>query len=330
METVTTQSMTQNPLITIISRDEIPAIHEIEQNGQIHHLGELRDFQWHELLKAFMPPNTEFSISWVNLQHNETLAVHVHPIQSMMIFYQGSGIMLGQKPQAVQAKDVVVVPAGCEHGFIGGPEGLYGFSIQFGQGLYTHPDNPMVQFCDDQAHLKQLKIYHEERLQRFLAKPFFNLFKEGILQDPDKLKIFLDCMQIWVDRHHTPLFVRSVSHYDVEHHFFDPMIEAMVDWFIYQLYVLDYDEKAIVVYWVIEQVNFYYHQLAQSQLPEHIYTLYFFPHLKIDKHNIYFDEAILQHLPISSYHRLKKILISAWDTMEILVDRVYQLTVQAG
>ena len=41
----------QSPVVT---RDTIPPIHEVEEGGEIHGLGELRDFRWNDQLREFM------------------------------------------------------------------------------------------------------------------------------------------------------------------------------------------------------------------------------------------------------------------------------------
>jgi quercetin dioxygenase-like cupin family protein len=135
----------------VVKRDTIPPIRTVEHDGEVHVLGELRDFRWSERLRAFMPDPEQFSVSWVVLQCGETLETHVHPIQSMMVVYRGSGAMLGDLERAVAQGDVIVVPAGRRHGFTGGSGGLYALSIQFGAGLYTTPERPRVVFADHEG-----------------------------------------------------------------------------------------------------------------------------------------------------------------------------------
>src|SRR5262245_52762286 len=106
--------------IQIVSRDAIPSIHEVNQGNDVHLLGELRDFRWSEPLRAFMPDASEFSVSWVGLVDGEVLQPHVHPIQSLMVVYSGSGEVMGDLCRPLSAGDIVVVPAGCVHGFVGG------------------------------------------------------------------------------------------------------------------------------------------------------------------------------------------------------------------
>lgn len=311
--------------IVIVPRAAIPAIHTVEQQGKIHQLGELRDFQWQEALKEFMPSSNEFSISWVCLQSGEVLPEHLHPIQSMMIFYQGSGEMFGQKRQTLHAGDVVIVPPGCQHGFVGGETGLYALSIQFGPGLYTDPKNPRVMFNEDQTRLKSLRQYHQQRLQKILEKPFFKLFSENNLQNPHQLQRLLDCMSVWDYHLNTPLFARYDSYRNLPDHFYDPVLEALVDWFPYQMQVLDQAEKYLIRHWIIQDVGDQYHQIAHSHIEKHIYDRHFTRHLRIDNRHDVLNETVLHHLKSSGYHRLKQILILSWNHFAALVDRMSEL-----
>jgi hypothetical protein len=121
--------------IQVISRDAIPPIQSAEQDGVVHELGKLRDFRWNSLLRDFMPASSRLSVSWVRLGYGEALAPPVHPIQSLMICYAGSGVILGDLEGRVAKDDVVVVPAACKHGFVGGPNGFEAILIQLGEGL---------------------------------------------------------------------------------------------------------------------------------------------------------------------------------------------------
>ncbi len=308
--------------VAVVARDEIPAIHSIEQNGETHYLGEVRDFQWHDTLKEFFPPSSEFSISWVCLKKDEMLPKHTHPIQTMMVFYQGSGAMLGQNPRSVQEGDVVVVPTGSEHGFIGGPEGLYAFSIQFGSGLYTNPQQPRVLFSEGQKQLAVLKKYNEQCARKFVQRPFFTLLKDGSLEDPKKLEIFLNCMNTWLRIMDATWFSRR----DDQSDFFDPVLESLVDWFSYQMLVLDYAEKAVIIYWVIELASRQYHALAKASVSAALYKKYFHQHFTLHAKCQPLDEVSLHNLSRHSYHRLKEIIILSWNTLEAMIDRVFELT----
>ena len=139
--------------VQVIARNDIPAIHSITQNGEVHNLGEVRDFQWHDVLREFLPSNKLISFSWVHLKPGERLLPHAHPMKSIIILVKGSGRLTGQKNLPLKEGDIVITPPNCSHGFDGGEDGAYGFSVQFEEGIYTDPENARVKFLEDEKSL---------------------------------------------------------------------------------------------------------------------------------------------------------------------------------
>src|SRR5882724_4250917 len=125
--------------IQVVSRNAIPPVRWAEPNGAAHELGELRDFRWNSLLREFMPVGGGFSVTWVRLERGEALEPRVRPAQSLMIFYAGGGSIVGDLEGPVIKDDVVVIPAGSRHGFVGGPDGLQALSIQLGDERTEEP-----------------------------------------------------------------------------------------------------------------------------------------------------------------------------------------------
>ena len=135
--------------VQVISRNDIPAIHSITQDGVVHHLGELRDFRWDDALKAFLSDKM-ISLSWVSLKPGDSLLPHEHPEASMLILVKGSARLTGQKNLLMKEGDIAIVPPFCSHGFeVGLEEGCSGLSIQFEEGLYTDPENARVTFLEE-------------------------------------------------------------------------------------------------------------------------------------------------------------------------------------
>jgi quercetin dioxygenase-like cupin family protein len=341
--------------IQVVSRNAIPPIQSVEQDGVVHELGELRDFRWNSLLRAFMPAASRFSVSWVRLKYGEVLAPHVHPIQSLMVFYAGSGTILGDLEGPVAKDDVVIMPAGCKHGFIGGPDGLQALSIQFGEGLYTTPEKPRVQFVDEDHSLEGLLAYNQKRVEEFKKRPLFDLLADGTLADPAKRKTFLDTLQIWVDGNQALLFSRQASCTDpkysavfAEHmreeighdamhkersdggrgagaaH--DTVMEAITNWFTYQMFVLDNAEKAAVIHLVIENASIAYHTAAAPVLARYVSDEYFAVHVENDAEHAAMGEQLLRRHSARTYARLRGIVGEAWDMLAAMTDRVVEVT----
>lgn len=341
--------------IQVIPREAIRAIHEVEEGGKTHRLGELRDLRWHETLASFIGEGSGLSVSWVRLDHGERLEPHQHPIQSMMVFYAGSGELLGDLSRELRAGDIVVVPPGGWHGFVGGPEGLSGLSIQFGPGLYTQPEAPRVTFEEEQFSLPQLLAFNRERIEAFTRLPLFDLLRDGTLEDPEVRAAYLDALQIWVDGNQSLLFTRQAScddprfagtflqHFkeEVGHEVMhanradgsapksrprDAIMESIADWFTYQMNVLDNAEKAAIIHLVIENASSAYHRHAAPVLAKHVNEEYFAVHVEADAHHAALGEALLRDATPETCRRLRAVLEEAWTMIGAMTDRLVEIT----
>ena len=121
------------PLAEIFSREQIPSIHSIEENGEQTHLGVVKNFRAIEQLDQFIPQNGRLAASWVRLAKDEILEVHTHPVSSLYIITEGEAYLLnGVSQQLVTKGDIITIPPGADHGFIGaGLNGYWGLSIQW-------------------------------------------------------------------------------------------------------------------------------------------------------------------------------------------------------
>jgi mannose-6-phosphate isomerase-like protein (cupin superfamily) len=344
-----------NENVHVVARETIPPIHDVEEGGALRGLGELRDFRWNDQLRDFMPSAEELSISWVELADGETLAPHRHPTQSMMVFYGGTGQMLGERQGPVGEGDVVVVPAGREHGFTGGEGGLQALSIQFGRGLYTNPAEPRVHFSNEDDSLESLLAYNEQRLAEFVTRPIFDLLAGNLLDDPRRRKVFMDTLQIWVDGNQTLLFSRQATTRDPayeatflrhmreemghevlhrarsdgsgeEARARDPLMEAITNWFAYQMYVLDNAEKTAVIHLVIERASAAYHRRARPALAKYVNDEYFEVHVDADDGHAAMGERLLEREDPRRYAGLRLVVGEAWDMIGAMTDRVTELT----
>ncbi len=330
----------------IVKRNAIPAITSVEHDGVRHTLGELRDFRWSEELRAFMPDASEFSVSWVALKHGETLAPHVHPIQSMMIVYSGSGEMLGDLRRTISEGDVIVVPPGRQHGFTGGPAGLYALSIQFGEGLYTAPESPRVVFSDQEHSLDALLAYNAKRAAAFAGRPIFELIGDGTLEHGPCFDACVSALRIW--RHgirsllrvceansgdpryeaefrrsaEAPMRDREGSHKLLTR---DPTIEAIAGWFTYQMYLLDDAEKTVLTHLVLDSAASAFDERtagARSQAQGRRLPGLALVGLREGTSAL----ELLQHESPRGYARLEAVAGEAWDMIEAMTDRVVALT----
>jgi mannose-6-phosphate isomerase-like protein (cupin superfamily) len=348
--------------IQIVKRDTIPPLHEVEVGGEVHRLGELRDLRWSEELRRFMPDASVASISWAVLGHGEVLETHVHPIQSMMVIYAGSGELIGDLRCTLRAGDVVIVPAGCKHGFIGGPDSLHALSIQFGEGLYTDPEKARVQFVSPEAQrgLEALTAYNRQRMEEFSKRQIFELLADGTLEESSKRDAYFRYLQIWVNGNQKLLFSRQAScanpryagmflkhmREEMGHDLLhtertdaepaspeaappkakDAVLEAITDWFVYQMFLLDDAGKTALIHLVIENASELYHRRAMPVLGKYVKNDYFELHVGADGDHAAMGMALLQNESAKTYARLQHLVGEAWDMIGAMTDRVVELT----
>lgn len=339
--------------IQVVARSQIAPLTQVEQDGEIHRIGELRDFRWSEELKRFMPDPSRFSVSWVQLKHGEVLQTHVHPVHSLMVFYAGSGEMMGDLQRTIKKEDVVVVPAGCYHGFRAGPDGLYALSIQFGEGLYTKPEKPRVVFTKGDDSLEAVLTYNEQRRRAFEQGPLFAIIAKGALNAPAKRKAYLEGVQTFTngmtamllsrqatctDEAYEPTFLTHMGQ-EIGRRLLeggahatatqvaekDPVIDSVATWFTHQMFVLDNAEKTALVHLVIGTASATYAQRTRAlapNLPAHVFGL---AHREGDDHKA-LAEALLRKQSPKVYARLKEIVEEGWDMMDALGERLADVT----
>ncbi len=341
--------------VKIIARDQIPAINSIMQHGQIHSLGELRDFHKHDCLKEFVPEQARLSISWTNLEEGKSLTNHQHPQASMIIVCQGSGLLTGELEQHLNEGDVITIPINCLHGFIGGKGGMNCLSIQFEEigGLYENLEKPQVKFTDKPSsiyNLDNLIDDNKSRMSLLYKHRFFEMLQDKTLEDESKRKKFLDCMQVWTDKNQLLLMTRQsmckdeifrakfLEHFheeighdklykdrDSQDEKYDAVIDAIACWFVLQMYQLDNVEKAAIIHLVIENASDHYHKLARPLLNKFVNDEYFKVHEEDTKH-AQWGIDLLQGYNERTYLRLNDVINEAWDMLDAMITRVVEIT----
>jgi hypothetical protein len=340
--------------IQIVKRAAIPAITTIEEGGVLHRLGELRDLSWSEPLKHFVGGGSGFSASWVQLADQEILEPHTHPVLSMMVIYAGAGQMLGDLCRPLAGDEVVVVPPGCLHGFIGGPPGLFALSIQFAGGLYSAPEQPRVIFSKEADSLEQLLAFSERRASEFARKAMFDLARGALLADATKRRIFRDALGIWVDgieslsasryascddpryqaafREHLSTFVErgaDSSQPRTAPPIRDAALEAITNWFAYQMYVLDNAEKTAIVSLVVDPANAILGKCLSPLLGECRLNQVLALQARDAERHISRGIELLRHATPRDYARWRDLVGEAWDMSEAMTDRVAAMTLSS-
>lgn len=326
----------------VVPRLDIRAITQLEVGGEIHALGEHRDFRRHRLLSDFLPSHGRISLSWTRLSAGEELAIHQHPTKSMIIVTAGRGILLGGEPRELREGDVIAVPAGAQHGFATDCE-LVALSVQFeGEGLYEHEGKARVRFSDCLSG--QLIRYQEERLAAHVKIEFFLMLNDGTLNNPQRKARFLACLHQWSSAFQRMMFLRQgLTHGNPWESLFlkhlneelghdallaqearlsetraDAAIEACASWFLYRTVTGDNLERLVITHCVLERSAHAFHTIA-SQL---FSSAYFYAHAVADDahHNMGMNE--LKSISEDTYRRLLEASAKPWDMLELMLARM--------
>ncbi|AUX24088.1 uncharacterized protein SOCEGT47_046210 [Sorangium cellulosum] len=345
--------------VSVIARHELPAITTVEVDGAVFDLGEHRDFRRHAAVAGFIPERARLAVAWTRLDPGRSLAPHVHPIRSMIIVCQGAGRLLGELERPLAAGDIVLVPAGCSHGFAGSaPDGIVALSVQFEQaGLYERVEEPMVRPPAAADPLSPLRAYSQRRLEAHVRTPYFQLLRDGLLRDPRARAMFLDLLQRWSATFQRLMLLRQATCVDpsfaegfsrhlqeeIGHDRMlvpaleegprcrDPIVEAAGEWFVAQMLTRDNAEKAALVHLVLEvSAHAFHSEAARAFEGEAHLAPYFSVHEEADDAHTQIGEDLLRSLAPVAHERLHAIVRDGWDMLEAMLDRMVVLIRRAA
>lgn len=344
--------------IKIIRRNEIPILRTVIVDNEEHNLGILKDFRKHPDLLEFLPDDGRISFAWVSLKPLEVLDCHVHPVKTMIIMCHGQGRIQGDLEAEFADGDIVIIPSGCVHGFVGaGEHGFWALSVQVeGRGLYENPDDARVKFS---SHGQQLNSGLEKLLQRnqqlseeHKQNPMFALVKSGRLADERLRNRFFDCVQVWSNFFQKTILARSAfteepqfvqlfqKHLDEEYGhntnlaaeranalqpIWDPILEATSNWFVSKMLTLDNTEKTVLVHLVLEVGSSVFSKVASPIFARFQDTEYFAIHDAADEEHQQMGLELLSDLEPKNYDRLMQIQQQGWGMLNVLCARIAEL-----
>lgn len=345
-------NLISKPLAEVFNRDQIPSIRSIEENGKLTYLGIVKNFRSIEQLDQFIPQNGRLAASWVRLAKDEVLEVHTHPVSSLYIITEGEAYLLnGVSQQLLKKGDIVTIPPGADHGFIGaGLNGYWGLSIQFEErGIYEDPKKPLVNFKDPFNYLKELQSINSEYIDHFKNNEIFNVLLEERLSDSQKNK-FLDYLQVLSDNFQKMVLIRSgftdnkefelpfrehlkeeFGHNEALRNSRDNLIsredaifESLCTWFNYKMLTLDNLEKIVLVHLVIESsADIFYGKIIPIFNTSKI--SHFECHAEHDNSHKEVDKDLFKHINKSTFDSLKLVLKQGWDIVEKQYERLAEL-----
>lgn len=344
--------------VVVIGRDNIRAITSVTVDGQMHQLGEHRDFRRHATLKHFLPEEGRHSFSWVQLRDGEILDNHEHPTKSMILVCRGSARLTGDAEQLLTEGDVICVPAGKKHGFrtVSGEE-FHGLSIQFeGGGLYENEIQPRVKFLGAvNGPYAELDKVNESLLKEHSRNSLFRLFDTDILRNDEVRRMrFMESLYVWSRYFQKMLFARQAfcadesllplyadhlrdefghdellkNQYNLSGEAYDPLLEAASLWFINKMLSADEAEKIVIIHMVIESSGHLFGEatkalFAPTQLQD---DSYFDVHAEADEDHSAIGRPYLQRLAPDAFPKLIQTCRQAWEQMENVHERIAVMT----
>jgi quercetin dioxygenase-like cupin family protein len=335
----------------------------IEVDGVEHWLGHVKDFTKNASLVDFLPKDNRISMAWVRLEAGEQLDPHTHPVDSMILLCEGGAQTLGDVEKPMSAGDILLVPQGRPHGFIGDdPNGFWGLSLQFdSRGLYEEVADPWATFdldskpapIEDESTVAQLFRKNEEYMERFDKHRLFALVNRGLLKSADARARFLDCFQVWSNYFQKMLFARAVTVQDPQaeelswahlieelgHNrelakgrpelrpVFDPVLEGACAWFPWKTALISDVEKVVLVHLVVEASATYFYKHIQPRMAKARSSDHFDHHKVADTQHVDMGYDFLRQLRIDSGQPLFEIQRQGWAMLSAVMGRIADLVV---
>ncbi|MFE6912243.1 cupin domain-containing protein [Streptomyces erythrochromogenes] len=341
--------------VITVMRSDIRAITTVEVDGEVHDLGEHRDFRRNEALASFIPEQGRTSLAWVRLRDGETLAPHQHPTKSMILVCKGSVRLVGDVQQDLAEGDIVCVPPGRLHGFAtSAGEEFHGLSVQFeGSGLYEDEHAARVRFTETETgSLAELDELNEELLQRHTRNSLFNLFASGRLQsEPELRNRFVDALYVWSGYFQRMLYARQAlvgdphleklyaqhlreefghdemlrKEHDITRRVYDPILEATSSWFVNQMHRADEAAKIVIVHMVVESSGHVFGEATEKifkspQVDDG--ASYFELHAEVDDDHRGIGRDFLRGISATEFPHLMTVCKEAWDQMDLVHERI--------
>ncbi|MGC0420039.1 cupin domain-containing protein [Embleya sp. AB8] len=339
--------------VTTVGREQIRAVSTVEAGGETHHLGEQRDFRRNEDLAGFVPQQGRLSLAWVRLHDGERLDLHEHPTKSMILVCKGSVRLIGDREETLHEGDTVCVPVGSRHGFetVAGQD-FHGLSVQFeGAGLYEDEAGPRVRFTEQaQASLAQLDELNQERLRRFSGHRFFKPFDDGSVGHDAALRArFVAVLYVWSVYFQRMLYARQAlctdpqlretyaahlreefghdvllrEHHGVNAEVYDPILEAVGNWYVMQMHGANEAAKIVIVHMVIETGCQVFGERTGPAFPvEAKADSYFDLHAAVDEDHRAIGRNYLRTRSPAEYPELMRVSEQAWDQFDLLFERI--------
>lgn len=338
---------------TIVRRAELPELRSVVVDGDEHDIGLLLDFTRHPDIREFVPPAARLAMSWARLERGQELEPHVHPIRSMIVIAEGSGVT--ESGEEFGPGDILLTPDGVRHGYVGtGADGFWALAIQFEvRGLYEDPDAALVAFRaegGDPTSVEALLERNDQLERAYRSSRVFRLLASGRLDDPARRERLLAACQVLSDRFQQVLFARSAlteeprfarlfrQHLDEEAGHdqvlaadravgdlpWDPVLDAGASWFLAKVLGLDDAARLVLVHLVLEASSDAFSAAATAALGDGPGARYLGAHVRADGEHRRMGLDLLAPTPEGAAH-LAEVQRQGWRMITMVCDRMAEL-----
>ena len=269
----------------------------------------------------------------------------------MIIICEGEGKTLGDMQKSIKAGDIVIVPPGHRHGFIGdGDNGFWALSIQFeGSGLYEDLENPRVKFISEgNPEFTLIEADQKGHEEKYAQGKLMELLRSEKIKDEKVLNRLLEALNFWsnwfqrilarriaagggtLDKYQELAedhFQEEIGHNkqvsDLRHtkniSFWDPILDSCCTWFYEKMISGTNHEKVILVHFVMEAASVIFHHEAIEILPK---STYFSLHNEVDDDHYEIGIKILKEDPTINVQVLRETLKRGWMMFDLLSARL--------
>ncbi len=206
---------------------------------------------------------------------------------------------------------------------------------------HTPPDSHSVT-------LQHVLHVNAQRLERYMAHPLFSLVAH--LDDRRQREALLACVQRFSRSFQSLMFVRQAFCDDPKYYgpflqhlqeefghdqliaqranateSTDPLLDALLTWFSYQMLTLDNVEKAALVHLVLEASGDRFHNAVAPHLGQFVSTGYFQVHAELDAGHSQMGIALLSEQHPRTYRRILQVVERGWEMLEAISTRMVEV-----
>lgn len=191
-----------------------------------------------------------------------------------------------------------------------------------------------------------------EYSNKFKQSPLMRLIGDESMQNPESRKRLLDCIQVFSNYFQKTVMLRLVLNDNSSHikiaqahlaeefghdislmhdrndrdPIWDPILDASSAWFSWKMITLDNHEKTLLVHQVLEESANIFFVKANEVMLRYKETEYFKIHAEVDDEHAAMGISLLQDLTSSQYLNLAIIQQQGWDVLNIVCNRITELT----